>query len=220
MEVDSHDSTTSDVVPVRSTSYCSLRSLERKNYLSISLFFCFPSRRRHTSFDCDWSSDVCSSDLAGTAAFHINADIASAVVRYVAATEDQEFEREVGLEILVETARLWRWRGHHDRHGRFRIDGVTGPDEYSAIADNNTFTNLMAQRNLLAAADAVERHPRTAARLGVDAEEAATWRDAAAAVVVPYDESVRVHQQAESFTQHQVWDFANTRPGPEPLVLH
>src|SRR2546430_8728283 len=64
MEVDSHDSTTSDVVPVRSTSYCSLRSLERKNYLSISLFFFFPSRRRHTSFDCDWSSDVCSSDLS------------------------------------------------------------------------------------------------------------------------------------------------------------
>src|SRR5256886_11230279 len=29
---------------------------------SISFFF-FSSRRRHTRFDCDWSSDVCSSDL-------------------------------------------------------------------------------------------------------------------------------------------------------------
>src|SRR5256886_12213356 len=28
-----------------------------------SIFFFFSSRRRHTRFDCDWSSDVCSSDL-------------------------------------------------------------------------------------------------------------------------------------------------------------
>ena len=64
------------------------------------------------------------------------------------------FEREAGVELLVETARLWRSLGHHDADGRFRIDGVTGPDEYSAIADNNVYTNLMAQRNLRAAADA------------------------------------------------------------------
>ena len=85
---------------------------------------------------------------AGTAAFHINADIADAVLGYVNATGDEKFEREVGVELLVETARLWRSIGHHDAEGRFRIDGVTGPDEYSAVADNNVFTNLMAQRNL------------------------------------------------------------------------
>ena len=96
---------------------------------------------------------------AGTAAFHINADIADAVIRYQSATGDEAFEREVGLEMLVETARLWRSLGHHDAEGRFRIDGVTGPDEYSAIADNNVYTNLMAQRNLRAAAEAVARHP-------------------------------------------------------------
>ena len=92
---------------------------------------------------------------AGTAAFHIGADIADAVVRYQEATGDEVFEREVGLELLVETARFWRSLGHHDAQGSFRIDGVTGPDEYSAIADNNVYTNLMAQRNLRAAAEAV-----------------------------------------------------------------
>ena len=119
------------------------------------------------------------------AAFHINADIADAVIRYQAATDDEAFERQAGLELLVETARLWRSLGHHDPQGRFRIDGVTGPDEYSAIADNNVYTNLMAQRNLRAAADAVDRHPRHAAALGVDMEEAAAWRDAAHAMVIP-----------------------------------
>ena len=157
---------------------------------------------------------------AGTAAFHINADIADAVVRYVDATQDEAFERDVGVELLVETARLWRSLGHHDMDGRFRIDGVTGPDEYSAVADNNVFTNLMAQQNLRAAADVAARHSEVAARLGVTPEEAASWRDAAAAVVVPYDERLGVHPQSERFTDHARWDFEGTRPDQYPLLLH
>ncbi len=157
---------------------------------------------------------------AGTAAFHINADIADAVVRYRAASDDEDFEREVGIELLVETARLWRSLGHHDAAGRFRIDGVTGPDEYSAIADNNLYTNLMAQRNLLAAADAVERHPRHATALGIDQEEAASWRDAANAMTIPFDENLGVHAQAERFTEHQAWDWEATPPEKYPLLLH
>jgi alpha,alpha-trehalose phosphorylase len=157
---------------------------------------------------------------AGTAAFHVAADIADAVIRYQASTEDDAFECEVGLELLVETARLWRSLGHHDRHGRFRIDGVTGPDEYSAVADNNVYTNLLAQRNLVAAADAVARHPRHAAALGADFEEAAAWRDAAQDMVVPWDDELGVHPQSEGFTSHEAWDFANTTPEHYPLLLH
>jgi alpha,alpha-trehalose phosphorylase len=157
---------------------------------------------------------------AGTAAFHINAAIAYAVAQYQLATEDEAFEREAGVELLVETARLWRSLGHHDAAGQFRIDGVTGPDEYSAIADNNVYTNLMAQRNLRDAADAVKRRPEVAATLGVDEEEAASWRDAAAAMFVPYDDSLGIHPQAEGFTEHEVWDFESTAPGQYPLLLH
>jgi alpha,alpha-trehalose phosphorylase len=157
---------------------------------------------------------------AGTAAFHINGDIADAVIRYQSATGDETFEREVGLELLVETARLWRSLGHHDAHGRFHIDGVTGPDEYSAVADNNIYTNLLAQRNMQAAADAVARHRRAAEALGVDPEEAAAWRDAAQKVVIPWDDALGVHSQSEGFTRHQVWDFEDTRPDQYPLLLH
>src|SRR5919206_550041 len=157
---------------------------------------------------------------ASTAAFHINADIAAAIVRYLAATGDDTFEREVGLELLAETARLWLSLGHHDTHGRFRIDGVTGPDEYSAIADNNVYTNLMAQNNLQAAADAAERYPERAGELGVDPDEAAAWRAAARAMFIPYDEKLGVHPQAEQFTEHAVWDFARTGPDEYPLMLH
>ncbi|MFZ4237901.1 glycoside hydrolase family 65 protein [Streptomyces murinus] len=157
---------------------------------------------------------------AGTAAFHVNAGIADAVVRYVEATDDTAFEREAGVELLVETARLWRSLGHHDAHGVFHLDGVTGPDEYSAVADDNAYTNLMARQNLLAAADVVERHPREAARLGVDEEESAAWRDAAGAMHVPYNAELGVHEQHSGFTRYQRWDFDGTRSDQYPLLLH
>ena len=157
---------------------------------------------------------------AGTAAFHINADIANAVIRYVDATGDEDFARGPGMELLTHTARLWRSLGHHDAQGRFHIDGVTGPDEYSAIADDNIYTNLMAQRNLTAAADMAKRHPKRARELGIDAEESAAWRDAATTMFIPYDEVVGVHPQASQFTRHQVWDFDRTTPEQYPLLLH
>src|SRR6516162_7933128 len=157
---------------------------------------------------------------AGTAAFHINADIADAVIRYTDATGDAEFAQGTGLELLTHTARLWRSLGHHDAAGQFHIDGVTGPDEYSAIADDNVYTNLMARKNLLAAATAAESYPDRARELGIDAEESAGWRDAAESMYIPYDEALEVHPQAEGFTRHQVWDFANTPPDHYPLLLH
>jgi alpha,alpha-trehalose phosphorylase len=157
---------------------------------------------------------------AGTAAFHINADIASAVVKYLDATEDEAFEREVGLPLLVETARLWRSLGQHDATGKFRIEGVTGPDEYSAIKDNNLYTNLMAQHNLASAADLAEKLPDAAAELGVTTEEAATWRDAATDMYIPYDERLGVHPQHDGFTDYARWDFAATPEENYPLLLH
>jgi alpha,alpha-trehalose phosphorylase len=157
---------------------------------------------------------------AGTAAFHVNADIAAAVIQYVKATGDEAFERDTGTDILVETARLWRSLGHYDISGNFRIDGVTGPDEYSAVADNNVYTNLMAQRNLLGAANACQRHQDKAGELGVTPEEMAGWRAAAERIVIPYDEKLGVHQQSEGFTQHEPWNFAATTPDQYPLLLH
>ncbi|MFD4143281.1 MULTISPECIES: glycoside hydrolase family 65 protein [unclassified Streptomyces] len=157
---------------------------------------------------------------AGTAAFHVNADIADAVVRYVSATGDETFERGPGLELLVHTARLWHSLGHHDPEGTFHIDGVTGPDEYSAIARDNLYTNLMARRNLMAAAETAGRHADRAEEMGVDDEETAAWRDAAARMAVPYNETLGVHEQSAGFTGFQHWDFDSTSPDQYPLLLH
>ena len=134
--------------------------------------------------------------------------------------ETRRSRRTSAWSSSIETARFWRSLGHHDPQGGFRIDGVTGPDEYSAVADNNVYTNLLARRNLLAAADAVARHPRRAAEFGADFEEAATWRDAGEDMVVPWDDDLGVHLQSEGFTRHQRWDFRATDPDRYPLLLH
>jgi trehalose/maltose hydrolase-like predicted phosphorylase len=89
--------------------------------------------------------------------------------------------------LLVETARLWRSLGFLNANGQFRIDGVTGPDEYSALADNNVYTNLLAQHNLRSAAEAAKRHPKVARALGVHADEITSWSDAAEKMLIPYD---------------------------------
>jgi alpha,alpha-trehalose phosphorylase len=157
---------------------------------------------------------------AGTAAFHVNADIAAAAVRYLDATCDEEAERTTVFDLLVATARLWRSLGHHDAEGRFRIDGVTGPDEYSALADNNVFTNLMASRNMLEAARLAATHGDVAEKLGVSVEEVASWRDAGEKIFIPYDERLGVHPQSDGFTNLDRWDFAGTRADQYPLFLH
>lgn len=156
---------------------------------------------------------------AGTAAFHNNAAIADAIRRYVLVTGNEEFHRGPGLEMLIETARLWRSLGHHDAEGRFRIDGVTGPDEYTAVIDNNVYTNLMAARNLRTAAESVRRYPHEAAKLEAHNQEIETWRDAAANVVIPFDEELGVTAQSDGFTRYRHWDFRGTAQEEYPLLL-
>ena len=167
------------------------------------------------------AGEECSGYLpAGTAAFHVNAAIAHAAARHVAATGDERFERETAAPLLVETARMWTSLGHHDerRGGRFSIDGVTGPDEYSPLVDNNLYTNLMAQANLRAAAELVDRlGTRT---LGVGPEEVGAWRAAADAMTIHYDTELGIHLQDEDFARHAPLNFAAVPPDHYPLLVH
>ncbi len=158
---------------------------------------------------------------AGTAAFHVNADIAVAAARHYWWTHDDDLARDCGLDIVVETARLWAALGYRGEDGRFHIDGVTGPDEYSALSDDNVYTNLMAATNLRAAVAAVTRFPDQAAALSVAAGETSDWTWAADHMAVPYSDEHEVHEQSRGFTVCEVWDFERSaRDGEYPLLLH
>jgi alpha,alpha-trehalose phosphorylase len=154
---------------------------------------------------------------ASTAAMHVNADIAGAVIHYVRATGDDAFECEAGLEILVETARLWLSFGRWDDEGRFHLDGVTGPDEYTAVVNDNVYTNLVAQLNLRGAVDAARRHLDLAGSFDATTDEIDSWADAAESMFIPFDEKRNVHPQSAGFTDKAVWPFDETSDDQYPL---
>ena len=87
---------------------------------------------------------------AGSAQYHINAAIAYAVKCYDRASGDDAFVLGEAAPMVFETARLWMDVGFHDpdRGGAFRICAVTGPDEYSALVDDDHYTNRLAQEHL------------------------------------------------------------------------
>jgi alpha,alpha-trehalose phosphorylase len=167
---------------------------------------------------------------AGTAQYHIDADIAYAIMKYAEVTGDKEFLHREGAEILIETARMWRSLGFYSNraNGQFCINGVTGPDEYNTVVNNNAFTNLMARENLWAAAKTLEQvresSPERFASLvhetGLSDDEIAEWRSAADRMFVPYDEAAGIHLQDDEFLSKKPWDFANTPPEKYPLLLH
>ena len=166
---------------------------------------------------------------AGTAQYHINADIMYALKKYVNATGDEEFLKEYGSEMLVETARLWADLGFFSKRkgGKFCINGVTGPDEYNTVVDNNVFTNLMAQGNLGYAVETMEwlqeKDPPAFAILQnktqLDLAEVEGWKAAADNMYIPVDERLGIHPQDESFLDKKRWDFENTPPEKYPLLL-
>jgi alpha,alpha-trehalose phosphorylase len=166
---------------------------------------------------------------AGTAQYHINADIMYALRKYVQATGDESFLRDYGAEMLVETARLWLDLGFYSetRGGKFCINGVTGPDEYSAVVNNNAYTNLMARENLRYAAQTVkslqsaepDAYNALAHKTALEPSEVERWIRAAENMYVPCDEDRQIVLQDESFLDREPWDFKNTPPEHYPLLL-
>ncbi|MBV8912137.1 MAG: glycoside hydrolase family 65 protein [Acetobacteraceae bacterium] len=166
---------------------------------------------------------------AGTAQYHINADIMYAMRRYVHATGDDAFLLECGAEMLVETARLWVDLGFYSERkgGKFCINSVTGPDEYKALVNNNAYTNLMARENLRYAAEVVgalsadkpDEYDALVRKTGLDPAETEAWARAAEHMYVPFDEALRIVPQDDSFLEREPWDFANTPPNHYPLLL-
>jgi alpha,alpha-trehalose phosphorylase len=166
---------------------------------------------------------------AGTAAYHINADIMYALRKYVQATGDEPFLQDYGAEMLVETARLWLDLGFYSdrKGGKFCINGVTGPDEYKTVVNNNAYTNLMARENLRYAAETVaslrttnpDSYKALAHKTALEPSEVEAWKRAAERMYVPYDEQMGIYPQDDSFLDREPWDFRNTPSDKYPLLL-
>ncbi|OPA73367.1 family 65 glycosyl hydrolase [Paenibacillus selenitireducens] len=164
---------------------------------------------------------------AGTAQFHINGDIAYTYIQYYLATGDEAFIAEFGAEVVFETARTWIELGHFD-DGVFKIDAVTGPDEYTAIVNNNYYTNVLAKYNMEWAVKWYRQlkstHPEAWAslcnRIELTDEEIIIFEQAAAQMYLPFNDKLGIHEQDDSFLSKKVWDFENTPRANYPLLLN
>lgn len=167
---------------------------------------------------------------AGTAQFHINADIAFALIRYITVTGDKNLLLEGGAELLFETARLWMGLGFFNprKAGKFCISCVTGPDEYTALVDNNAYTNLLAEFNLRKAWEVAHelkiQHPiqfnTIAKSISLTSAEIEAWRKAADMMYIPYDKETGIIPQDDQFMDRPMWDVAHTKREQFPLLLH
>ena len=167
---------------------------------------------------------------AGTAQYHINAAVVFALHRYLEATGDVDFLAHEGAEILVETARLWADLGFFSANGakNFHIHRVTGPDEYTTVVNDNTYTNVMARFNLRYAAQSIrfladwnrDMFEHVQRSTGLVPEELEAWDAAADAMYIPFDDEHQIHPQDEAFLDLEPWDWGGTPSDKYPLLLH
>ncbi len=162
---------------------------------------------------------------AGTAQIHINADIAYAIEQYYEVTGDDDFLADYGYEIIVETARFYMEWGNFteiDGERRFVINRVTGPDEYSAIVDNNYYTNKMVKFNLRMVEKYAKRFENTdlSKRLSLSKQELAEIKEAADLMYLPFDKENNVKLQYQNFDKMNKINLSHIDTSDFPLLLH
>jgi alpha,alpha-trehalose phosphorylase len=164
----------------------------------------------------------------GLMAVHVTADVAWGVWFYYCVTGDLDFIADGGIDILVETSRCWLSRVHYRADlGRYVINRVLGPDEYHQGVDNNYYTNIMAQENLLKTVRLLdtlrdarpEAYAAAVARLGLTDVETARFREVGDAIYLPYDAQLGINLQDDRFLTLEPHDLqADPLPGAIPAV--
>jgi beta-phosphoglucomutase len=139
---------------------------------------------------------------------HISADIAYAAWLYWQATGDDDWVRDYGAEVILDTAIFWTSRAEwNTREERYEIREVIGADEYHEYVSNNAFTNRMVQWHLqkaLLVYDWLHRkYPEQATqleqKLKLTAERRVRWQDVIDHIWIPMDQEKGLVEQFEGF---------------------
>ncbi|WP_125547212.1 glycoside hydrolase family 65 protein [Levilactobacillus lindianensis] len=164
---------------------------------------------------------------AGTAQYHIDADIAYAVGKYYEITRDLDFILQCGFEMVLETARFWEDFGSWQQIGtecRFEFHTVTGPDEYTALVNNNYYTNRLAKHNFQLVVDLAreiqKRSPGNLETFGVSESDLDVYQNLADHVYLPYSADLKINEQDDSFLDKPRWPKDRSTPDNFPLLLH
>ena len=152
---------------------------------------------------------------------HITADVAYAIWSYWQATGDDDWMRDYGAEVLLDTAVFWGSRAEYNaERGCYELTDVIGPDEYHEHVDNNAFTNRMVQWHLETALEALawlrREHPSRAAelehQLDLTPERLGRWADIIGCMLVLHDPESGLIEQFEGFFDLEDVNLADYEP--------
>ena len=169
--------------------------------------------------------DVCPDAHFAKYEYHVTADVAYGVHYYYEVTQDIDFMRSCGCEILFETAQFWRSRLEYNAEKDcFEINNVIGPDEFTHEANNNAFTNYLAHLNLTLALSWKERlqrsYPQDYARLNrklnLEKREA-QWQEGVEKLKLPVADENNILPQDDDFMTLPEIDLTIYRAGEKKL---
>jgi trehalose/maltose hydrolase-like predicted phosphorylase len=152
---------------------------------------------------------------------HINADVAYAAWHYWCNTGDDEWMRDYGAEIILDTAVFWESRVEwNTQRGCYDIRDVIGPDENHDRIDNNAFTNGMVQWHLRAALALFDwlkqAYPQVATqledKLNLMNERLERWHHISSHLFFNQDQETGLIEQYEGFFQLEDVNLADYEP--------
>ena len=162
---------------------------------------------------------------AGSAQYHISGDIVYSIIKYYLTTKELDIIEECGAEVMIEVSRMWMDLGNYYK-GTFRLNEVTGPDEYTCLVNNNYYTNVLVKFGFYWTVKLIEllrkegRADEVVAKTGLTQTELDEFIDASDKMYLPYDEDTGINPQDDSFLQKKVWDVSTIKDEERPLLLH
>lgn len=152
----------------------------------------------------------------GNLEIHVSAAVAYGVWHYVKNTNDEEFLKDYGLELLVETSRYFASRGGWSpKTGEFGLYGVMGPDEFHMMVHNNTYTNYMVKKNFYYTIEMVKKY-----NYDVPNEELDTWKHMADKMRISYDEETKLFEQHDGYFDLPEYDIKSMDPEKVPVYKY
>ena len=162
----------------------------------------------------------------GDIQLHITADVAYAVWQYWRASGDDEFVRDYGAEIILDTAVFWGSRAEYNaQRDRYEINDVIGPDENHEHVNNDVFTNRMAQWHLETALETLawlrREYPDKAVeleeRLELTPERLRHWADVIGCLHILHDPETGLMEQFEGFFELEDIDWRALEPRSQSI---
>ncbi len=152
---------------------------------------------------------------AGSAQYHINADIAYSFIQYYKLYRDETFMAHFGREVLLQTARFFI-EVLQPYEGKYHLHHATGPDEYSALVDDNYYTNSLIQYQFAFMVEDMKTHDYKA----LSPQEKEAIKAIAKDIYLPFDQTLNIDLQDQNFLARKPWDFKTTPKEKYPLLLH